>query len=200
MTAAKTALTFAAIAALAVGGFFAGQKLMADPESGNGGDASSTVQAAERKDSSGDQNKAVSVEAKKVAKPPKASDRSKNVRRGFYLRRGKAPAGACVFPDGTWHPPLNGVKAAPPFPGFAEGYKYSPVVKIVHGDGNIDWFQHADGSVSTTQLLPTMQHGRKFIQAGWAVGNPAKTLAIDTSLGSPDGTSRIEKPSVKKQK
>ncbi|MCB9882831.1 MAG: hypothetical protein H6832_07105 [Planctomycetes bacterium] len=96
-------------------------------------------------------------------------------------KTGTPPHGAAVFPDGTWLEPLNGVQVAPPFPGFAPGYPYAPVVEIVKGDKGISWYIHADGSTSSTQLVETTQEGRTFVQAGWAVGNPTKVLPVDTA-------------------
>ena len=96
-------------------------------------------------------------------------------------KTGTPPHGAAVFPDGTWLEPLNGVEVAPPFPGFAPGYPYAPVVEIVQGDKGVSWYIHADGSTSSTQLVETTQEGRTFLQPGWAVGNPTKVLPVDTA-------------------
>lgn len=119
-----------------------------------------------------------------VEKAPESRSKSvaKNAGAGIG-NTGKPPHGAAVFPDGTWLPPLNGVKVAPKFPGFAPGFPYAPVVKIVKGDKNVSWYIHADGSHSSTQLVETTQGGRTFKQAAWAVGNPTKTLPLDLPNG-----------------
>ena len=117
----------------------------------------------------------------KTSKDPKTAP---SKRKGIG-NTGKAPHGAAIFPDGTWLPPLNGVEIAPPFPGFAPDFPYAPVVEIIEGDKGISWYIHADGSHSSTQLVETQQGGRTFTQAGWAVGNPTKTLPVD--LPSRDG-------------
>ncbi len=94
------------------------------------------------------------------------------------------PAGAAIFPDGTWLPPLNGVKFAPHACPWPKDIPYSPVIKIVTGDKGIQWYIHADGSHSGTQLAPTEQGGRKFLQPGWVVGNPTKAMPVQLGSGA----------------
>ena len=103
---------------------------------------------------------------------------SKSAAKKPFGRTGTPPPGAAMFPDGTWLAPLNGVKFAPPFRGWPRKIPYSPVVGIIDGDKNVQWFEHADGSVSTTQLAPTEQGGRKFVQPAWVIGNPAPLMPV----------------------
>lgn len=172
----------------------------ADPGAGtesNGSelDPGPSLEAGAAKKAPSDEGGQLSVEAgaqstdSKVATPaPKKGDP--------IGRTGPAPKGAAIFPDGTWLPPLNGVEIAPPFPGFAPDYPYAPVVEIVLGDKGISWYIHADGSHSTTQLVETTQGGRTFTQAGWAVGNPTKTLPIDVAgSGAPNSKGSAKPPS-----
>ncbi len=88
---------------------------------------------------------------------------------------GPAPAGVVLFPDGTWLRPLNGVTDPPPFPGFADR-PYAPVVSILtepkHG---VQWYLHADGTESTTQLAQTE---RGTLEPIWIVGTKIKPQPI----------------------
>jgi hypothetical protein len=93
-------------------------------------------------------------------------------------KTGTPPDGAAVFPDGTWLEPLNGVEKAPPFPGLSHGL-YSPVVRITtNAATGLQWYVHADGSVSTTQMVPQELYGRKFTGPSWVVGSPVPTQPV----------------------
>lgn len=79
------------------------------------------------------------------------------------------PAGAARFPDGTWLPPLNGVERAPPFPART----CAPVVGIYTDPATgMQWFVHADGARSTTQLVRIEEGGRVREEPGWVFGRP----------------------------
>jgi hypothetical protein len=92
---------------------------------------------------------------------------------------GRPPKGAAVFPDGTWLPPLNGVKEAPPFPGFGGRRRYAPVVRI-HTDPKtgLQTYIHADGSASNTQLVKHTVGEESWLEPGWAVAHEVPNLPI----------------------
>ncbi|MEZ5988509.1 MAG: hypothetical protein R3F30_05205 [Planctomycetota bacterium] len=105
-------------------------------------------------------------------------------------RRTRPPAGVIVFPDGTWHPPINGIQDPPPFPGFGRDYPYAPIVRVKVDDRGLSWFEHADGSTSTVQLLlRTDATGRSWKEPSWVVGNPADLKPVRGA----DGKIRYEK-------
>ncbi len=90
-------------------------------------------------------------------------------------RRGPRPAAGILFPDGTWLLPLNGVKKAPPFPGFPPDRPYAPVVSIHRSTGKgLSWYIHSDGSRSTVQMVRREKGGKIWYEAGWVVGTPVK--------------------------
>lgn len=93
-------------------------------------------------------------------------------------RTGPPAPGAAVFPDGTWLPPLNGVGFAPhPCP-WPPDRPYSPVIAVITGDKGMQWYRHADGSHSTTQLVRRTEGNRTWTEPGWVVGTPAKELPV----------------------
>ncbi len=103
----------------------------------------------------------------------------------MIANRGPAPAGAAVFPDGTWLPPLNGVQQAPPFPGFKDR-PWSPVVRIdTDPRSRVQWYVHADGSVSCTQMVPSTDGKRTWIEPGWAVGHPVPSPPVHVAPATP---------------
>ncbi|HHI80805.1 MAG TPA: hypothetical protein ENK02_12615 [Planctomycetes bacterium] len=94
-------------------------------------------------------------------------------------RTGPRPPQAILFPDGTWLLPINGVKKAPPFPGFPPGRPYAPVVSIYTDPATgLSWYVHADGSRSNVQMVRREEGGRVWEEAGWVVGTPTKSKAI----------------------
>lgn len=94
-------------------------------------------------------------------------------------KTGPAPAGAAIFPDGTWLSPLNDVEKAPDFPGFTPGVPFSPVVKIYHSaETGLDYYQHADGSHSTTYRALHQEGQKSYYAATWIVANPKDPLPL----------------------
>ncbi len=109
--------------------------------------------------------------------------------RGIGHRTRPPAVGAVLFPDGTWLPILNGVKDAPPYPGFSKGYPYAPVVQIVTDNEGMQWYIHADGTRSAPQNMPYGEGGKSLgTRAGWAVGNPYEKKPV---VG-PDGKIHYE--------
>ncbi|MEM7199555.1 MAG: hypothetical protein AAF628_04775 [Planctomycetota bacterium] len=112
--------------------------------------------------------------AKLVGQPPAAE----NLPQIPIGKHGEPPQGAAVFPDGTWLEPINGVKEAPPFPGF-NGRPYAPVVQIyTNPTYGIQYYVHADGTVSNTQMAETSDGTRTWMEATWLVGHPVPTQPI----------------------
>lgn len=102
---------------------------------------------------------------------------SKSASRGIG-KTGTPPAGAVVFPDGTWLEPLNGVEKAPAFPGFPGGI-FKPVVRIhTNAETGLQWYIHEGDLVSTTQLVTHEAGGRKWISPEWVVGRPVPTKPV----------------------
>jgi hypothetical protein len=57
------------------------------------------------------------------------------------------------LPDGSYVPALNGAEGAPPLQLFWEaGRPWSPIVGVARSDAGVDWYVHADGSRSTTEM------------------------------------------------
>lgn len=96
-------------------------------------------------------------------------------------KHGAPPAGAVLFPDGTWLPAVNGVEQPPPFPGFSSGRDYSPVVRI-HTDvpTGMQFYMHASGAVSYVMMTDHYngETGETTREAAWVVGNPVPTLPL----------------------
>lgn len=58
------------------------------------------------------------------------------------------------LPDGTFVPSLNGaVGAAPLAQHWGSQIPWSPIVGIENNDQGVDWYRHANGSYSTTQMV-----------------------------------------------
>jgi hypothetical protein len=80
-----------------------------------------------------------------------------------------APAGTGVsahrrellLPDGSYVPALNGAEGAPPLRLFWEaGRPWSAIVGVARSDAGVDWYVHADGSRSTTEMKWRSDLGR----------------------------------------
>jgi|SRR5712671_1327371 len=65
--------------------------------------------------------------------------------------------GFIVFPDGSRKPPLNGVKNPAKLAWGSE--PFSPIVRTENHNG-VDWYRHADGSYTTTQMKWRSDLGR----------------------------------------
>jgi hypothetical protein len=89
--------------------------------------------------------------------------------------RGAAPASAPLpaapadldrsrlieLPDGTTAPTLNGATNAPALTKFwGATWPWSPIVGVERSSAGIDWYKHADGSYSTTEMRWIPQFGR----------------------------------------
>jgi hypothetical protein len=78
--------------------------------------------------------------------PPAAADRP-------------APAGL-LLPDGTSVPALNGAVAPPPLARALGNRAFAPIVGIERSTAGIDWYVHADGVRSTTEMRWRADLGR----------------------------------------
>jgi len=65
------------------------------------------------------------------------------------------------LPDGTRVRALNGAVDAPPMGDFWGPFAWSPIVAIERSDAGLDWYRHADGSYSTTQMVMRADLGRE---------------------------------------
>lgn len=63
-----------------------------------------------------------------------------------------APSRELLLPDGTSVPTLNDTVDAAPLARYWGPFPWSPIVGVRSGAG-IDWYEHADGSFSTTQMV-----------------------------------------------
>jgi hypothetical protein len=58
-----------------------------------------------------------------------------------------------ALPDGTFVATLNGAVDAAPLQQFWGQVPWSPIVGVERNDQGLDWYRHADGSYSTTQMV-----------------------------------------------
>ncbi len=64
------------------------------------------------------------------------------------------------LPDGTFVPALNGAVGAAPLSRYWGPFPWSPIVGTERSEAGIDWYRHADGSYSTTQMVWRKDLGR----------------------------------------
>ncbi|MCB9878191.1 MAG: hypothetical protein H6835_11385 [Planctomycetes bacterium] len=65
------------------------------------------------------------------------------------------------LPDGTFVPALNGAVDAAPLKDFWGPFPWSPIVGVERSAAGLDWYRHADGSYSTTQMVWRPDLGRE---------------------------------------
>ena len=80
------------------------------------------------------------------------------------------------LPDGTCCATLNGAVDAAPLATYWGPQPWSPIVAIEHSSAGIDWYRHADGSFSTTQMVWRQDLGR--MAAMTRVAHPGPTAPI----------------------
>lgn len=108
-----------------------------------------------------------------TATPPKTGDAPSAAAVGGAPQRATsaadAPAAAApavggsrelLLPDGTTVPTLNGAVDAEPLATFWGPFPWSPIVGVERNDQGLDWYKHADGSYSTTQMVWRQDLGR----------------------------------------
>jgi hypothetical protein len=82
------------------------------------------------------------------------------------------------LPDGSFVPALNGaVNAAPLARFWSPHVPWSPIVATERSDAGVDWYRHADGSYSTTQMVWRQDLGRHEAMTRVAHPGPAAPTA-----------------------
>jgi hypothetical protein len=87
--------------------------------------------------------------------------------------------GQLALPDDTFVPCLNGARGAPDLRLFWGDRPFSPIVSIERTDLGIDWYVHADGSRTTTEMKWRADLGRFDAMTRVAVpvpGTPAAAI------------------------
>jgi hypothetical protein len=75
-------------------------------------------------------------------------------------RGSTVPSRDLLLPDGTTMPTLNGATDAEPLATYWGPFPWSPIVGVERNDQGLDWYRHADGSYSTTQMVWRQDLGR----------------------------------------
>ena len=89
----------------------------------------------------------------------------------------KTPSRELQLPDGTSVPALNGAVDPAPLAQFWGNFPWSPIVGT-QKSGGVDWYEHADGSFSTTMMVFAHGLGREICMTRVAHPGPApKTTA-----------------------
>ncbi len=86
------------------------------------------------------------------------------------------------LPDGTRQPVLNQAYGAPKML-WPKEIPWSPIVRTIRGSKGLDWYEHADGSMSITQMVMHTHLGR--IAPITNVFNPTTPLPLEGSENDP---------------
>lgn len=78
-----------------------------------------------------------------------------------------------ALPDGTFVDTLNNAVDAPPIADFWGPFDWSPIIGTERSSAGIDWYKHADGSYSTTQMVMRTDLGREAAMTRVAHPGPA---------------------------
>jgi len=70
------------------------------------------------------------------------------------------PSRRLALPDGTFVDSLNDTVDAPPLTDYWGPFDWSPIIGIERSSADVDWYKHADGSYSTTQMVWRSDLGR----------------------------------------
>lgn len=70
------------------------------------------------------------------------------------------PRTSVELPDGTFVKALNGATDAPSMKDFWGPFDWSPIIGVEANSAGLDWYKHADGSYSTTQMVMRPDLGR----------------------------------------
>lgn len=92
-----------------------------------------------------------------------------------------------LLPDGTWARALNNVKNAPKLD-WPPWIPYSPIVERVVDARGQEWYRHADGSMSTTQMTWRTDLGRP--DAVTNLANPTDPLPVAPGNTGTPGNSK----------
>ena len=101
---------------------------------------------------------------------PEATEQASEVNRSLEL------------PDGTFVDALNGVVDAPSMKDYWGPFPWSPIVGVERSDAGLDWYKHADGSYSTTQMVMRSDLGRMAAMTRVAHPGPATVPTAPTSV------------------
>lgn len=82
------------------------------------------------------------------------------------------------LPDGTYVATLNGAVDAAPLARYWGPFPWSPIVGTERSSAGVDWYKHADGSYSTTQMVWRSDLGRHAAMTRVAHPGPAQTPAV----------------------
>lgn len=84
------------------------------------------------------------------------------------------------LPDGTFVDTLNGVVDAPSMSDYWGPFDWSPIIGIERSSAGVDWYRHADGSYSTTEMVMRTDLGRKAAMTRVAHPGPAPATPAPT--------------------
>lgn len=70
------------------------------------------------------------------------------------------PSSTLELPDGTRVDALNGAVDAPSMKDYWGPFDWSPIVGVETSSAGLEWYKHADGSYSTTQMVMRPDLGR----------------------------------------
>lgn len=84
-----------------------------------------------------------------------------------------APSRRLELPDGTFVDALNGAVDAPSMKDYWGPFAWSPIVGVERSSAGLDWYKHADGSYSTTQMVMRSDLGRMAAMTRVAHPGPA---------------------------
>ena len=88
-------------------------------------------------------------------------------------------ATALLLPDGSRVPALNGARSPQPMREvWPVSVPWSPITGVEHSPAGIDWFVHADGSRSTTQMVWRADLGRMDAMTRLARPMPRTPLPV----------------------
>jgi hypothetical protein len=78
-----------------------------------------------------------------------------------------------TLPNGTFVDALNGAVDSPPMSDYWGPFDWSPIIGIERSSAGVDWYKHADGSYSTTEMVMRSDLGRKVAMTRVAHPGPA---------------------------
>ncbi len=81
------------------------------------------------------------------------------------------------LPDGTFVPALNAAVDAAPLATYWGPSPWSPITGVERNSAGVDWYQHANGSYSTTQMVWRKDLGRYAAMTRVAHPGPAAPVA-----------------------
>lgn len=87
----------------------------------------------------------------------------------------RQPSTKLELPDGTLVDALNGAVDVPPLKDYWGPFPWSPIVGVERSSAGVDWYKHADGSYSTTEMVMRTDLGRKAAMT--RVAHPGPTPA-----------------------